>query len=582
MPKNEAPKVKVRKDKIERRGLMADAKKDEMLAILIRNQQAFESVYEVFTVKYVKHINEAYAALWGAVNYLYEKHGGMPSLASIRAELHDRCKTNPDLLDKEERTQLEEFLEYAFDDREHGKEVATSTVHCQAAVEICRELLNEIITVSTQRDLVKDGMIAKEAFAVMQGKIDALNEANSLTGVTIGVPYPVGWDKRKQCQLFTTGVSVLDDMFGGGWKSPEVVLFLGTFGSCKTTTCCHAAARQVDLAARLYNEDMKKWEKTGRKKGKPKPKCPRVFVMFTEGSEDDYRIRIMSNMAEVLWKRLSTMGSMDDLSKSTSAGEEEATNGRPGTKYELKEFKDCLSAKNGFRNEYTRVLEASEIANRHLVLIDCTGSEDSPYNLGRGGMIEIAGALRAYFRRNPDCYPLAFYLDHLSALADRMADNNAEVDEKMYLILKRLPRQAADRITKQFKAPIMLFHQFSGESNKKGATRRFHHAEAAGSRSVGEYVDFAVVAGPVDSASHCKVECTKHRREPPKEFAVVTVQGNFNRIKLAKGWTVSGDNIVRIQDADTYNLDGESVPKKQKKKKKASGGAEAISTDKYM
>jgi hypothetical protein len=229
-------------------------------------------------------------------------------------------------------------------------------------------------------------------------------------------------------------------------------------------------------------------------------------------------------MARVPWRRLAGMSSLDDLDDSDTPGATE------DTAYELKVFERDIENGRPWRSERKRVEAAVRLANKHLLLVDCTDSEDSPHQIGKGGMHEIANVMQGIFRRQrKDAYPFSFWLDHMSGLVDRMSE--VELDEAaLRRVLTNMPRVAGDKIGKPLRTPIVIFHQFAGASQNKGAAAKFHHGEAEGSKSVGKYVNFAIVAGPVDGNGMCKWDCTKHRREPPKKVVIVKVVGRFNRI----------------------------------------------------
>jgi hypothetical protein len=524
-------KKKIDREVVERRTVLDDAKKDEMLAILVRNKEAYESVSELLTVRHVRHIGEAQALVWKVVRRWYNKFGSLPGKGSLLAELNNELKENPGEIDQEEQNNIDTFLDYAFDDEGHGGNITKSGQHAQVAIDTCRQLLEEIVAAETRDAMLVDGMVPLDTVELLDRKKAELELVNSLTSVDLGLPFPAGWDTQGLDKLFTCGVPVLDQFMGGGWQAPEVILQLGTFGSCKTVLVCHGVANLIVYCAVLYAKKLAAWENRGRK-GK-KPKIPVVVLIFTEGELKAYQRRLLSHMAQVPWRKLRNMRSVEkSLSKAKNPGTIPYSGPlNIGTEYEKTEFKKQLESKVGFICEVERVKRAVTLANKHLVIIDCTDSADTPHRLGKGGIPELANVINSHFRKHKDCRPVAFYLDHASALADRMAESaGMDVDEKMHLILKRMPRQAVDKITKRWRAPMAIMHQFSGDANKQSVTHKFHHAEAAGSKSVGEYVDFAFTAGKPDEKGLCVFRNTKHRREPPQSYAIVEIKGDFNRL----------------------------------------------------
>jgi hypothetical protein len=268
---------------------------------------------------------------------------------------------------------------------------------------------------------------------------------------------------------------------------------------------------------------------------------PVVVLVFTEGDMDEYRVRLMANMAQIPWQRLASMRSSQELDASEMAGSLQPTivdgnvsamNSSASTTYELvPPFRKENEPAKPHVHEQERLRAATVLANRHLIMIDCTDSENSTYQIGRGGIPEIANVINSVFRKRKDCYPTCVWLDHISALADRMAEAvEAETDNKLQLILKRMPRQAGDKIAKPWNIPVFLLHQLSGVSNMKGVTAKFHHSEASGSKLVGEYASFCVQTGPTDEHGRCIWYGTKHRRSKRLPHRIVQVLGEFQAV----------------------------------------------------
>lgn len=503
----------------ERRHALDDAKKEEMIATLLRNEAAFSVVKDMLTVGHVRQISDWLGLIWRTAAEYRDTYEKLPSKAAIRADIHNALKANSGLVDEDDLGKIDEFLDHAWDSSEQGKAITkTNSPAAKAAINTCKQFLEEIAALELREGLLRDGTLPASLPQMLEGHRTRLDLVESLTDVEIDVPFPENWDKRKQVKLFSTGVDVLDMFTGGGWRGKEVVLFMGPYGSCKTTVVMNGIGNMIRTAATLYNEGKSKKNKKG------KAMVPLIVLIFTESDKDEYRARLMSAMARVRWDRLSAMESLDDLDDSNKPGSTDET------KYEKAEFKKDKTAGTPFLSERERVIKAAKLANKHLLMIDCTDSEDSQHQIGKGGITEIANIVRSELRRRKGCYPLSFWVDHVSALADRMAEADSSHDDKLHLILKRLPRQAADKLAKPYNAPVMLMHQLSGEANSRRVTSKFHHSDAAGSKSIGEYVNFAIVTGPTDDEGLCKWECTKHRRTSAHKHRVIRVIGQFNRV----------------------------------------------------
>lgn len=521
-----------------RRSELDRAKKEEMLAVFVRNKKAFDTVRELLTVAHIRSISAPLSVIWSVVQKHYRKFNVLPKRTTLRGDVNQRVTDNPDLLSGEELEEADSFIDYIFDDEEHGANLAKSKSYAQVAIDTCKQFLEEFVAAQHRESILRDGTIPIDLVGELEKTRSQLEVVSGLTDVVLGEAFPEDWDHSRRVPLFTTGLSIFDEFMGGGWHGHEVLLFMGPYGSCKTLTAVHGVAGSIDYAADL----------TYHNRGKG-GKRPVVVLIFVEGDKPEYRTRLMSHMGKVPRKRLAQMRTLDDLSKSRRMGSVE------GTAYELIEFREAIAHNDPVRSERRRVKGAARICNQHLVMIDCTDN-DGQQRIGRGGIAELANILTAHFRRNPDTYPLCFWLDHASALADRImeADESAKNDPAaLRMLLKRMPRQIKDLITKPFDAPMCLLHQLSGSAAGRAVAARFHHSDAADSKAIGEYVDFAIVTGPTDPVQMCVWNCTKHRREAATSERIVHVDGAFNRaIDVSEEYCLHGSRIMRRSEMSAH------------------------------
>lgn len=525
----------------QRRAALDAAKKEEMLAVVIRNSVAYARLVDRLTVKHVRTISEAHAFVWRTVIQFYEKNKELPPQGALITALHQACADGDSLLNEDELKAVDEFVEYAFDDVSHGCNLARSVVHRQVATETVGQFVQECVAYEAHSAIVRDGTIPDDLPAILDSARAAWDSAGVISGVELGAPFQVGWDVSAGMQLTACGVPTLDAFMGGGWQSPEVNIFMGPYGSCKTLTCCHGVAELVQHAAEQYRDRRVVFTADGR------PRRPVVVLVFTEKNRREYQNRLLSHIATVPWKKLTRMHSVSDLCQEALPAAVASTDIVIGTEYESREFSSAISFGVGFKNEYARVQAAIQVSNLHLLLVDGTDSGDSPYRLGAGGMPELATILKTHFRKHTDTYPISVWVDHISALADRqVAAMGGNPKDHLPVVLKQMPMQAGDLIAKPLGVPVMLFHQLTGQAQKKGTTAKFHHSEGAWSAEVGQYAEFAFVTGPADQDQYCVFECTKHRREPATPQRVVTVNGTFNRIvDRTDEVLVHGRDIVR-------------------------------------
>jgi hypothetical protein len=506
--------------KAERRAPIDDAKKEHMLAVLIRNPDAYDAVSELFKVTQCsKGMGEHYGTVWKCVREFRTEYGELPGKSQLISEVHNALKANPSLMGDEEREEIDKFIDFAWDDKVHTKNLGKSKNAMEVAVKTCRSVMEELVANEVHDKVFKEGTLPANLATLLQHTQQQLDLVQSISEVNLDVPFPTGWDKRKDNQMVTTGVPALDALTGGGLMPKECLLFMAPYGSCKTATACDSTAQLVLYAANLYSTGKSRFN------SKSEPMIPVVVLVFTESDKDEYRNRLMARLGTVPWRKLREMQSLEDLDDSDKPGAVDST------KYELKHFADALSKdkkKLGWRNEQQRVADAMKAANKHLMLIDCTDSDDNPHKVGTGGMHEVANVIRGIFRKKRKThYPIMIWVDHLSGLVDRMGDLD-EAEQRRELT--NMPRIAVEKIGGHFKCPIGLMHQFAGAVQNRGTTQRFHHSDAEGSKSVGKYANFCIVSGKTDENLMCVWEATKHRREPPTAQRIMRVDGDFSTL----------------------------------------------------
>ena len=516
------PKYTPKKTVLENRRTPIDgAKKEEMLAVIIRNPDAYAAVAEQFTVKHCKDaLSEALGVVWKLTRQFHTKYGELPGRTQLESELYDLINSDPAALGDEEKTEVDQFLEFAYDDKEHGKNISKSKVHVRVATDTCKAVLEESVIYDIHARASKEGTIPADVVDFLSERRAEVDRIQTITDVSLEIPFPPGWDIRPDAKLITSGNATLDSFMGGGWRSGECLLFMAPYGSCKTSLACSATAQTIRYVAELTAQ------KKVRKNKKGKPMTPVVVLVFTESDKDEYRDRLLANLGRIPWKKLSTMESLADLNNNKKPA------AKPSTAYESVEFAEKIANDpDGFswQNERARANEAIHLANKHLMLIDCTDNDDNQFKIGAGGMHEVANVILGVFRKNKDCYPVAIWIDHLSGLIDRMGDTIQDESQKRY-ILTNMPRIATEQLGKKLKCPVGLMHQFAGSAQDKGVTAKMHHAQAEGSKSVGKYANFCVVSGIVDQNGMCYWQCTKHRREPATAERIVKLFGEYNRL----------------------------------------------------
>ena len=182
----------------------------------------------------------------------------------------------------------------------------------------------------------------------------------------IGVP-PVGkffgedWDKYGGIGIFPTGVPFFDALMNGGHAPGEVYGLLGPYGSCKTTLAmmlCVEACRQAHAIHLSTGE------------------CQYVFLVSYEAQlRNELRFRGLSYAAQIHRKSLDTMDPVLGLKSLSTA--------KRLKDYEKKMFHHAIVNDKKVRGEQGRYNAVRPILDKHLIVLDMTGSNS--HRRGAGG-----------------------------------------------------------------------------------------------------------------------------------------------------------------------------------------------------
>lgn len=548
------PKTTAMKAITERRSTLDQRKKEAMLAVLIRNQSAHEATRDLLKIRHVSTgIGSGHALVWRVTRDFYKHHSELPDKNHIFTELHNLLKGDESLLDEEEREETDEFIEFVYDDAEHTKKMPTSAKCAEYAIRTCREFLEDQLAQDTREKVLKSDTIPADLPGFLSDIQQQVEMAQSLTAPQVDVLYPEGWDKEDPITMTPCNVPVLDNFFGGGMVGGEVYVFMGPFGSCKTTIAVQTAVNMARRAAQMYA--------TGQC---PEGKKPVAILISTEMDKREARRRCLSYAAQIPRKTLTKIKSLDELSKASKPG---AT---PATKYEKRLFKkkDGDDDDQPFMNEYERATYKSKMLNEHLLFVDCSGTDEKYRNAGAGGMGEIASIIGAELRRRKDIYPIFACLDHASALANRMIEGSDEhTNNDLRHILKRIPQIGGRLLAKRYNIPLLVMHQLNGDANGRSPVADIHHTDAAECKAFAEYADFAVVTGPPteDGRQLARFLCTKHRREPPAGYAIVKINGRFNEVlDVSKDYVIDHNQRQIVHKDELKAFKTKDAQKKQK------------------
>lgn len=535
-----------------RRPRLEPRQKETMLMILIRNPQAHVAVRSILKAKHVRDMGDGYAELWQIVCDFYDRQQRLPTQELLLDELQALVSHRPGLIDEDELAGLESFLDWVFDKEVHGAPVSKSKVHCAEALRLAKLYLEESLALTIANTAVTDLTIATDLPALLQEVQTEAAAAGSLLSADAANDqvFAAGWDTEIQVKLRATGMGIFDRFMGGGDAPGETVVFMGPYGSCKSIVAVQGCANAAKQAQTLYAT------------GKTKDAKPKAVFVTAETPKLEFRQRILSCLARIPRIRLADMKSLKDLSRASEPGATKET------EYELAFFKK--TKKSGvFRSEYDRVQDAITVVNNHLVFIDFTGTDPTLAGVGYGGMRELQGIVAAKFRRyDGAAYPFTFWIDHAAAMAARImmaAEAAGKTDPAaLRTALRNLVLQARDWLSVPYNTSTWIMQQLSGEANSRGPITKVDHTDSDECKSFAMYADHAIVTGKPTEEQLCRFLYTKHRRTPPRSYAIARVDGAFARITDVSNLYVvdEGEHKIVLKETQKNSPAGEAAARR--------------------
>lgn len=507
-------KFKKKPEKPLRRSTLDHRQKETMLCILIRNRGAFEAVREVMSAEHITDLGPGCGLLWKVVLKFFDQYGELPPKEFMLDGLRNKLNENPDFLDETEMSELETFLDTAFELKdERGKDLTRSKLSTDYGISLAKRFLEEQFALTLREETYSNETLPEDMPALLKRYHTSLETVASLGAADSDLVFPPGWEKENRVKLRTTGVDVLDVFLGGGHTGQEVYILMGPYGSCKTLLALQA----------IYAETVLAWRSVVEKTNEGKR--PKVFYFSTETTRSQFQRRILAHGAKIPADRIASMKSVKDgLLK---PGDERDT-------YEKEEFADDFLAGRPVLSEMERATGAQMLMNDYVVFVDMTEANAKNMSAGTGGMQEIARYLRAYLSQesNKDVVPYAIWIDHLEALVLRLMNNESADPRNMHHYIKTQVKLASDLIAKPFDVPTWVLHQLTGEANASSPGKKMHHTMGSGAKGVAEFADFSIQIGqPSQKDRVCIFNCTKHRRTPPFPSLFVQIDGKFQRVR---------------------------------------------------
>jgi hypothetical protein len=366
-----------------------------------------------------------------------------------------------------------------------------------------------------QTQLGEEGVPA-ELPAMLQRYLAESRQIESLQDRAVNVPFPAH-ETFESVITVPTGVPFIDEFLGGGMGLGEVISLMGPVGSCKTTLSiqlCVEAARRA-AARKVKAAELGKKVKQGV-----------AYYFYYEGELPELRIRALACAGKIARTTLASLGSPFDLSKLSTRNDPESYKA-----YERQLFAEIFANIPNPPGELERYQSSIRALNAGLRLVDMSGKTDASRGRGRGGVSEMAAILDNEVRMNPDQEVSFVVLDYAGLMARRFVLAKGNWDSSMFrVMLTDVADQLGDLIAGPHKCPVLMVHQLKVALGKMSSGYVPHHTEGAECSSIAENAHFAFQVGVPDKENRVVINCSKHRRQPPREHLVVQIQGELARV----------------------------------------------------
>lgn len=497
-----------------------------LFCVLLRNEAILSDFATRLTVDHFE--NKAHQLLFKIVTAYNAEYSTTPPKQIVTTELNTILTEDQDLLDDSERDILEDILDTAYDPdfwsdvnfdspkiEKTVNKFATALAKCRIVSETIRSL-TEQADISNLPNMLESAYLAAQTVeeqAVYNKKQDNL--------------FQVSWDINNPFEKITTGLEFFDIFMGGGAATSEVYLYMAPYGTCKTTVAVQLWAEASKIAA----------VRTDGKIGLS-------FYVSYEAPRAELQHRILMYDAQINRASLEGMGKLGM----------QALGNNPLTpkEYEKHRFKDLIAA-GLFKPERQRAEESIARLNDHCVVLDMTGSDIENPSAGSRGLSEIVNRIKAELRvRGPEYVVQNVIIDYLGLMVDRDTTKPVVRGLENHILYQRAVSAIAHNISTKLKTHTWIIHQLSGEANANtNPTRKVHHTDGKGSKSVGENAHFCFASGALTKDGLGMLSCTKHRRYRDVPPVIIKLYGEFNCVVHADNFVV--DSKGQIVDKATIN-----------------------------
>lgn len=527
-----------------RRRALTPREKEEMLAVLIRNPDAFLLVKDKLSVEKMASWSSGYAAVWKVVRNFYNKHQVLPPENILTRDLQALIHHNTGEIQDEELTAIDQFIEYVYDPQAfNGDDITTNLLYQKRAIATAVRFIQESAA-STLADRVSidRGTVPDNMPALLEKYHNEVVAAEAIQQPRDSRVFPDGWDVKKRFKLFSTGFSILDRLLNKQ-RAGEVYGVLGISGVCKTTLAVKSIVAMAESCA--AKEAL----------GETRDGCRYVvFYVTYETDKEEFGERCIACHAGIRRDDLINMDSMESL---------------PGPNDPIPEDDKVKFARQIELGTYVcqrdRAMAAVKLINDYVVFVDYSAMDpdmDVDDTWGTGGIREVASFVQTTVRTQK-VWPMVLWLDHISGMINMIEDApNDDPNKKLHREIAKAAGLSRRLIAKKYECPVWLLHQFNGVSNKKVTGAKLHHTDAEGCKSFANFCDFAICIGQKNSDQMVPFEATKTRRTGSNsKSGVVRIDGEFCQLHDVSDMFVVDSVRQRIIAREELN----NAPSKQTK-----------------
>ena len=538
-----------------------EKEKIRALRVFICNINVQKFVREVFRPDLIGQENPAYAEVIQLICWFVDKYDRLPLHEEICGIIERRRERYGDYVASDVFDEIYELVAFVKTPNQRSERYAADRLLQDMAISIIKRWSMHLATVNLTSSL----------FSELQGGSKNIDRVNTLvksfeTAKTRleGLDSPLidelffdGLGVPPDVTYVPTGVSVIDKHVGGGLLGGEMLLFMGPFGSCKTTFAVMAACNMAKACQRIFTAQQGPF--LTHPDGTAVQKCPVVFYVSTEATRNEFQQRCLTFLAEVPRERiLESRGDLNFFSDSdvpTQQYEHEIEAQKRDALRQHNLNPDIFGCSMRYVSERQRINTAIELLRKHLLFVEFMDSNSKFKQYGKNGVADIQTIMDNHMRMNAELYPYAFVLDHVSALANRICEKKDSFDN-MHLVINTVGRSLSEKIAKTYNIPALVMHQLTGKANKmaRNIATQIDHTDGSQSASIGEFADVAVTTTrPSGQEQIVKFAFTKVRRGAPvMQNPLVKVDGKFSRlIDYSDKLVLDGDMVISKSDTRT-------------------------------